>query len=166
MRIKLITSLAAIFGIFFSWPISASAGEYFSPSGCEFSVTFPGRYTTKELTAPDGSTTILAANPSGSLTKLSAECWPRGSISAREYAKNLGTKFNDRGVQTSSITLENNQNGEMVVFSGIAGEGAAKLHLRFISHFGQKTRLDLLIIDKKPVASAEHLAFRNSVQSK
>lgn len=150
----------------FSFSATVSGAEIFSPADCDFSVTFPNKYETREIYAPSGQSTVLAKSPSGQPVKLSAECWPLQVITPQEYAKSLSPKMTERGVQVLSVNLAKGNYGDIVTLAGTAGQGADKYHIRFESFFGPKTRLDLLVLEKSSVASKEHLAFRNSVKIK
>lgn len=150
----------------FTYSSLSFSAETFTPTNCDFSVSFPGKYEIREIFSATGQSTILAKNPNGLPVKLSAECWPLQSISPQEYAKSLSPKMAERGIQVHSVNLAKGNYGDIVTLAGSAGEGSDKYYIRFESFFGPKTRLDLLILEKTALASKEHLAFRNSVKIK
>jgi len=142
------------------------ADEIFNPKNCEFTVSFPGKYDIQEIFSSTGQSIHMAKTTPGQPTKLSAECWPQQAISPQEYAKALSPKMADRGIKVHSVSLGKGYYGEIVTLAGSAGEGPDKYYIRFESFFGTISRLDLLVLEKSPVASKEHLAFRNSVRLK
>lgn len=147
-------------------PHTVFASSKFSPQNCEFSVEFPNIYETKEIFSPQGNSTILATNPKGSPTKLSAECWPNREISPREYASKLQTTAGSRGIEVKNITVGNDKGVQQVVLSGTIGQQPNLYQLRLISYFGKSSRLDLLIMDKRLDLGDEAQIFRNSVRVK
>lgn len=161
---KSIIRVIAMWALTYS-PITVSS-EIFSPTNCDFSVSFPGKYEIREMFLPTGQSTSLATTPNGSPVKLSAECWPLQDISPKEYAKSLAPKMVERGVLVHSVNLTKGNYGDVVTLAGSAGEGSDKYYIRLESFFGPKTRLDLLILEKTPVASRDHVDFRNSVKIK
>lgn len=154
------------FCVIFVFGTNTSGAEIFSPANCDFSVTFPSNYETREIFSPTGQSTKLAKNQNGQSLKISAECWPLQAITPHEYAKNLSAKMAERGIQVHSVNLSRGIYGDIVTLAGVAEQGSEKYYIRFESFFGTKTRLDLLVFEKSVIASQENLAFRNSVKIK
>lgn len=108
----------------------------------------------------------MAKNPKGQAIKLSAECWPLQLIIPKEYAKVMALKMAERGIEVYNVILEKGNHGDIVTLRGTAGKDSNKHYIRFESFFGQKTRLDIVVIEKSPIPSKEHLDFINSVRFK
>jgi len=144
----------------------AFASEVFAPANCDFTVTFPEKYETREVMAATGQSIVMAKTKNGEPLKLSAECWPLQKISPQGYAKNLGPKMDERGIQVHSVSIDKGQYGDIVTLAGSAGQGVNKYYVRFESFFGKTSRLDLLILEKTAVPSKGNLDFRNSVRVK
>lgn len=158
--------VSVVAGMFIAISNPAQAEALFSPTDCEFSVMFPGTYEQRQLFDSAGQSVVMAKTRNGEALKLSAECWPRHDIEPDEYAKRIAPKMADRGIRVHSVNVQQTDYGKVVTLAGAAGEGREKYFVRFVSHFGSKTRLDLLIIEKSAIASDGHLAFRNSVRTK
>lgn len=95
MRYKNLVSMVTIaIGIFMA---EANAGEkVFSPSFCEFSVTFPNGYKPKEMIS--ATATGAAATGRAGSTGLSAECWPyEQQAPIQTYARELASQMRQRG---------------------------------------------------------------------
>ncbi len=159
-------SRSLILWAIFSLSKNVSGAEIFSPANCDFSVSFPNKYETREIFSQTGQSTILAKNPNGLPLKISAECWPLQAITPQEYAKNLSAQMAERGIKVHSVSIAKGNHGDIVTLSGVAGQGSEMYYIRFESFFGSKTRLDLLALEKSSIPSQDNLAFRNSVRIK
>lgn len=146
--------------------MTANAAEVFSPKDCEFSVSFPSKFDTNTIFSPSGESTTQAKNPNGLPVKLSAECWPVQQITPADYAKSISKKISEKGIEVQNVIISKGNLGEIVTLTGIAGSEGQKYYLKFESFWGERTRLDLVVIEKTPIASKEHLLFRNSVRIK
>lgn len=151
-------------GIGFLLPCIAFAqAQTFQNDRCDFSVVFPIPYETKLIVKGQDEGILATARPKKSV-KLSAECWPRENISTRDFMHHIQNGAQSQGVEVTAVTAEKHSTGDVVTLVGRANTPGQLIHLRIVSYFGPKNRMDLRIIDYDFSGSREQLDFRNSVK--
>lgn len=162
------TYLRTIAIVLLMLPLSAVADEdrWFSPDFCEFSVEFPTMYEEKQVIV-GGELGTGATAQVGSSAFFAAECWSyEEQLPLEQFAQHMEMLAKQRGVSVSSVVVDrNNAIGGQVVLTGVVNAGGETLHIKTISSFGQRTRLDLTMVNSE-IVSREILAFRNSVTLK
>ncbi|MGR4068406.1 hypothetical protein [Billgrantia sp. C5P2] len=149
-------------------PLSSVADEdwWFSPDFCEFSVEFPTAYEEKQVVV-GGELGAGATAQVGSSAFFAAECWSyEEQPPLEQFAQHMEMLATQRGVSVSSVVVDRSSTiGGQVVLTGVVNAGGETLHITTISSVGQRTRLDLTMVDNE-IVSREKLAFRNSITLK
>ena len=143
--------------------IAFSQAQTFQKDRCDFSVVFPIPYETKLIINGKDEGILATARPKKSV-KLSAECWPRENISTRDFMRHIQNGVQSQGIEVTAVTAEQRSTGDVVTLVGRVNTPNQLIHLRIISHFGPKNRMDLRIIDYDLAGSKEQIDFRNSVR--
>jgi len=88
----------------------AKADEYiFSPKNCNFSVQFPNKYKTRELSLGGVSALGAASGRGAGNTRFGAECWPiEGKVSIQEIGRGTEQQANQREILVISNITETN----------------------------------------------------------
>ncbi len=158
--------ICRLFTMLLLFPICAFANGYvFEDKQCDFNVTFPVRFQTKEIYKGSDVGVLATARPNQSV-RLSAECWPREDMLIRDYVNYIQNGVQKQGIEVIGITSERSRIGDVVILSGRTNIQGKALHLRLVSYFGPKYRLDLRVLDYNPAGSKEQIDFRNSVKLK
>ncbi|GEM_PF-6095307 len=144
---------------------SAWAGT-FSTDYCEFSVTFPADYSTREMIYGQSGGIAAVANATRD-TRIAAECWPYTDQSPINiYAKAMQAEMEQRGFAINSVSIDrNNKLAPQIVISGRLEAGGETYYTTTISIMGKSSRLDLSIVERH-LASKAHMTFRESVRWK
>jgi hypothetical protein len=143
--------------------VSFAQGQTFRDQRCDFSVYFPVPYETKSILKGAEEGVLASARPNKSV-KLSAECWPRENISTNDFMRHIEQGVQSQGFDVTAVTAEKRATGEVVTLVGRVNVQGRPVHLRIISHFGPRYRMDLRILDYNISGSKEQIDFRNSVR--
>ena len=145
--------------------VAHSAGQNFSPAFCEFSVTFPNGSKPKDMLSATASG--AAATGRAGAAGLSAECWPyENQIPIDTYAQGIASQIQQRGGTVDNVSIDRNgKTGPQVVVTSRLKTGTGMYYVKAISFIGNKSRLDLTVIDKE-IASTAQVDFRSSVKRK
>lgn len=152
-----------LFGMLLLLPcISIAQGHTFRDQRCDFAVTFPVPFERKAVFKGPDEGIFVTARPNKSV-KLSAECWPKESISTRDFVRHIQEGAQKQGIEVTAVTIERKSVGEVVTLVGRMLVQGQTVHLRSVSYFGPRYRLDLRVLDYSPSGSREQIDFRNSV---
>lgn len=158
------TLIITVWLLMLSFPAYADVNRWFSPECCEFSVEFPTQYKPKQTTL-NGVLGTGATARVGESASFGAECWPYvKQLPLEQFAQRMEMQARQRGVSVSSVLVDrNSESVEQIVLTGIINAGGQTLHIKIITYIGQRTRLDLTMVDSE-ITSRAQLEFRNSVR--
>ena len=145
-------------------PAISWSGELYSPAGCDFSVTFPGKYQTKNIYLPSGKMVQQASCKTKDGGRLAAECYD-SSMDKEEFISFISEELRNRGASVYNVQPSSHMGIDTVVASGSIVTDENRLFIKIISYFGDNSRLDLIQIESV-LSSKESLSFRNSVRIK
>jgi len=147
-------------------PLGALAnGHTFTSDQCDFTVTFPVQYVVKEIYKGEDAGVLASAKPNKDV-RLAVECWPKENVSLRDFVRHVRTSLEAKGMEDVVSTLGRTDLGEVAITSARTNVGGKAVHLRLISYFGKRNRMDLRILDTNASGSREQIDFRNSVRRK
>ena len=155
-----------LIGFFLFLPcIVLAQTQVFRHESCDFAVTFPVPYETKMILKGQDEGVLATARPNKSV-KLSAECWPKENISTRDFMRHIQDGVERQGIEVTAVTAERKLTGDVVTLVGRVVVQRRLLHIRLVSYFGSRYRMDLRILDDTMSGSKEQIDFRNSVRAK
>lgn len=144
---------------------SALGQTIFNPTSCDYAVTFPGEHTPKPALINGIEAFGAAVGRGEGSSRFAAECWPvEKSIDLAEIAKRNQITAEQRGVQDIEVKIERSGKlGGKITLSGVIYVKGTKIYTQSISYFGKRSRLDLTIVDGKPIRHG-HEGFSESVK--
>lgn len=147
-------------------PCASTWADTFSTAFCDFSVNFPGKYSIREMLSEDSAGVAAVANATSD-TRIAAECWPYIEKPPLDvYANAMQAEMKQRGFIINNVSIDQHSGvAPQVIISGRLKAGGETYHTTSISFMGQRSRLDLSIVERH-IASKEHMAFRSSVRLK
>ena len=164
MRFLRRTQMFRLISMFLLLPTLAYGGAtVFEDKNCDFAVTFPVQFQAKQVYKGSDVGLLATARPTESV-KLSLECWPKENESIRDFVNKIQSRVQQQGIEVLGVTSERNQFGDVVTLSGRTIVQGKNVHLRLVSYFGPRTRLDLRVLDYNASGSKEQIDFRNSVR--
>ena len=151
-------------GMFLLLPTFAyGGGVVFENKDCDFAVTFPVQFQSKQIYKGSDVGLLATARPTESV-KLSVECWPKENESVRDFVTKIQSRAQQQDIEVLGVTSERNRFGDVVTLSGRIIVQGKNVHIRLVSYFGPRTRLDLRVLDYNASGSKEQIDFRNSVR--
>lgn len=145
---------------------ASSWADTFTTSFCDFSVNFPGKYSTREMISEETAGIAAVANATRD-TRIAAECWPyTEQLPLDAYARAMQAEMKQRGFVINNVSIDRDSGvAPQVIISGRLTAAGETYYTTSISIMGRRSRLDLSIVERH-LASKAHTAFRNSVRLK